>query len=194
MDSLSLNYQGKVKVAKYKRGKLKSFKTLKNEGTWLLFNFICHCLSGNVSIETDCPRYLDLYYTSNPASITNGFSRSNKLTLGTGSSLPRLETINIENENTSGNNNFPCAITFQTTLTSAYLGSSTSADNVYYVIKNGTNVDDATDIMAYVNSELTAAEFSIAADEVYIITWELRFGNGGIVTPDVSESSSTPTN
>ena len=183
MNNSTLTYQGKVKVARYKNGRLKGIKTLKNEGTWILFNFICNCLGNGVD-ERDRPRYLDVYKVESPTTA-NFTEEGNRLTIG------NLPILTISSIGSGGSNDDPCSIIFQTTLTSSYLsGSSPQNGNVYYVLKNNT---DAKNVIAYVDSGLTS--LNIATDEVYIITWELRFENSTIAeSTAASESSLTPTN
>ena len=170
MDNISLAYRGSVKVGKYKKGRLKKIKYLKNTGTSRLFYVLCNCLMGTYYKEWG-PTYLDLIFINgnNISSILNSQPRLSSAVLSNNQNIPTSSSISTTS----------CSITYQATLTNAYLGNTmSSSGDLYFALRDDTSeIAGERNVLAYVKTEDWSTGWSIAPDEVYIITWRLTIEN-----------------
>lgn len=180
MNNIHVGYEGRLRVRKYKRGKLKSTKYLYNEGTWELFNFLCIALASE-DTSGSAPSILDAGYYDNKGNFHSILSASK----------PLLTVLELEN--TNSNENGPesvldnlynsCSITFRAVLTAAHVVTEPSPSKVYYALCASNNVVYA------VTDANEGDSLHIEEDEVYIIDWTLELGNGEVYSvPQVEEN------
>lgn len=182
MDNISLTYHGNVRIEKYKKGKLQKVRNLKNAGTSRLFYILCNALIGNWD-RTWAPTYLDLiYFNSDGGTVLTPTSILNN--------LPVLEISPPVggDQNTTAS----CYVTYQTTLTNTYVRSENIPEGapLYFALRDNTSPENQ--LLAWVKTgdgtdgSAWSRGWTIAVDEVYIITWQLEIGN------DSQESETTP--
>lgn len=183
MNDIHVGYEGRLRVRKYKRGKLKSTKYLYNEGTWELFNFLCIALASE-DTSGSAPSILDAGYYDNNGNFHSILSASK----------PLLTVLELENTNSNENKsetNFAlnnlynsCSITFRAVLTAAHVVTEHSPAKVYYALCASNNVVYA------VTDANEGSSLHIEEDEVYLIDWTLELGNGEVYsTPEHKEDN-----
>lgn len=174
MKSSFIGYSGEIRIKKYKRGILVREKKLHNSGTNVLFDIICNSLSG-IDMSGYAPKYLDLFCIDDsgtltsllvsPVSIQRSSITSNEKVLG---------EINL--------NIASCGITYEASITrSQVVASIPSVQNgsLYYsILRNKEDGLVDGNILAYfLDSTTSVNNFSIAQDEVYVISWTMTVGN-----------------
>lgn len=180
MNNIHVGYEGRLRVRKYKRGKLKSTKYLYNEGTWELFNFLCIALASE-DTSGSAPSILDAGYYDNNGNFHSILSASK----------PLLTVLELENTNSNDNGKEAidniynsCSITFRAVLTAAHVVMETSPAKVYYALCASNNVVYA------VTDANEGDSLHIEEDEVYLIDWTLELGNGEVYsTPEHQEDN-----
>lgn len=179
MNNIQVGYEGRLRVQKYKRGKLKSTKYLYNEGTWELFNFLCIALSGEDTQES-APSILDAGYYDDDGIFHSILSVSR----------PLLTVLELENTNSNENGKEAidniynsCSITFRAVLTAAHVVNQNPTSQIYYALSTPQVVYAVTDANE-------GDSLHIEEDEVYIIDWTLELGNGEVYsTPQKTETT-----
>ena len=165
MNTSCLSYNGIVTVKQYKKNRLKKIKVLKNEGTARLFYLICMLLYGEVVDSTQVPSHLDIIYQNTAGGFNSALSFK-----------PIIEKV-LPTPPENLNSTEKCYITYSTTLTSAYVRGTpgiAAGSTLQFALIDGTADGN---ILARVDTEDLGADWSIAPDEVYIITWRLEIGN-----------------
>ena len=160
--SLQIGYIGTVTVSKYRHGRLQKRWTRQNNGTWALFNYLCASLLDR-NVGSDIPTVLDVTRIASGEIPTESILRTQ----------PQLELVSIDMDTQNISTTKSCSISWRATLTSGYVDGTTLGGDAYYCLRAGSSGN----VLAFLPTGSTAAQFTIASDEVFIITWTMTIGN-----------------
>ena len=194
MKALDIGYKGTVNIKQYRKGKLIRTKKLKNEGTSRLFYILCMYLCGRASDATWLPTFLDIAVRLNTKTKSDEDLNFESIL----NSYPRLNMI--PPTDWVINSLTPYKISYQTTITSAYIGNLSGKSGIlYFLLRDGRNEDansNKDNILAYVSTgDWEASQWYISSDDVYIISWDLEIGNNTstITTNSIQSTEATKT-
>ena len=179
MSETGIKYSGRVVLTKYRNGKKIGTRMMHNNGTFLLFRYLCRCLSRTDSVENrEKPFSLDLCYYDNNNTL---------ISLLVSGIKPVWADSTVQYTDESGNSSCYVEYTFYVSsgnINSGAVGSIQSGQEqngvpLVYVLRDETgDLSIDGNVLATVKEDdFDARTLTISTNEVWAVKWRMTLQN-----------------
>lgn len=172
MSTTGISYSGRVVLTKYKNGNKIGTRIMHNNGTFLLFRYLCRCLSRtNTVYEDEKPFSIDLCYYDTNHELVSLLVAGNK---------PIWNDSSVQYIGDDGDTSCYVEYTFYIASGNINTGavSSTEVTNetkLVYVLRDraGSNQVDGSVLATVQDDSFSAKALSINTNEMWVVKWRL---------------------
>lgn len=173
MSTTGISYSGRVVLTKYKNGKKIGTRIMHNNGTFLLFRYLCRCLSRtNTVYEDEKPFSIDLCYYDTNQELVSLLVVGNK---------PIWNDSSIQYMSDDGDTSCYVEYTFYIAsgnINTSAVGSTEMPNNakLVYVLRDrsgGSNQVDGSVLATVEDESFNAGALAISTNEMWVVKWRL---------------------